>query len=151
MKDSSLAQKHFQIPLSVAAGAAAAANRQPRAQPAQAPPPQRPQEGAAAQDRQWAAPPPDPGPAGAKGRGKGRGGKGKGVGWRAQSNPRTPDGRLKCFRYQRNKCPGNCGKAHVCLVCNGAHPASKCHLRPAQAAPPGGGPPAGDAGGTPLR
>eukprot|EP00974_Lingulodinium_polyedra_P060303 5812884-Lingulodinium_polyedra.AAC.1 len=91
MKDPALSQKHFQVPLSVAAGAAAAALRQPRAPQQPSPAVQRPPEGAAASDRQWAPPSDAPaGPSKGDGRGKGRP---KG-GWRQSANPRTPDGRL---------------------------------------------------------
>jgi hypothetical protein len=42
-------------------------------------------------------------------------------------NATTPDGREKCFRYNKKTgCPGNCGRVHVCLMCNEPHPKTEC-------------------------
>ena len=75
------------------------------------------------------------------GRGKGKDGKkgpampapapGRSQKWDAGETNTTPDGRLKCFRYQRGKCSDpRCDKVHVCLVCNGEHPKKACPRRP---------------------
>ena len=52
--------------------------------------------------------------------------------WRKGQSSTTPDGRAVCFAYNRNRCNGNCGMVHVCLVCGGGHPKSACPRRPAQ-------------------
>ena len=79
---------------------------------------------------------------GGKGGKAGKGGKsdkgGKAGTWRQGTSNTTPDGRLKCFRFQRGACTGGCGKVHSCLVCNGNHGANSCPRKPAQ----------GDAAGT---
>ena len=61
-------------------------------------------------------------------------------GWKNQVNPNTPDGRQKCFKYNKGTCQGGCGRVHTCLVCNGAHPMIQRTSKP-----PGGG--KGDAAG----
>ena len=58
-------------------------------------------------------------------------GRGSGGSWRAGESAKTPDGRTKCFKYQRGACTGACDRVHVCLVCYGQHPASQCPRRPA--------------------
>ena len=77
-------------------------------------------------------------PKGGKGRGKSQGKASKGQqqgqqlqSWRAGESTTTPDGRLKCFRFQRGLCNNpNCDEVHVCTVCNGNHPAKDCPRRP---------------------
>ena len=73
------------------------------------------------------APPPPPplAAAGAKGKGKGAA-----AGTNVRQNTTTSDGTPICFRFQRGKCPGNCGRAHVCQRCFGAHPETSCPSRP---------------------
>ena len=66
-----------------------------------------------------------------KGTGKGKGSKdNRKSGWRSGQSGFTPDGRMKCYRYQRNQCSGGCNKVHACLVCNGNHPMISCPRRP---------------------
>ena len=155
-EDTSLIQKYFLTPVSLAAGAEAARMAvQKRPAPAEwsGPPPTRQADGSAANPVMYEH--------GAKGRGKrtgGRGGKGagnrgnakgrgkKGVthhnsgGWSAGEQNSTPDGRLKCFRFQRGKCTDpRCDKVHSCLVCNGPHGKKDCPRRQS----------AGDAAGRP--
>ena len=84
---------------------------------------------------------------GGGGRGGGRGGGNGQGGWRNGASNFTPDGRSKCFAYQKGKCRGNCGYVHACLVCNGPHPAMHCPRRPASASGGGGG---GGAGPPPM-
>ncbi len=64
----------------------------------------------------------------AKGKGKGKGGKTKGKDAQKPAEIlKTPDGRFKCFRYQRGNCKDpKCGNVHVCLICNGAHGKRDC-------------------------
>ena len=64
---------------------------------------------------------------GQKGRGKGKDRKGK-----QASRPKkpveyiqTPDGRHKCFRFQKEKCNG-CDRVHTCTICNAPHPKVRC-------------------------
>ena len=82
---------------------------------------------------------------------KGKGwGKHKRTGWKSAATNTTPDGRLKCFAYQRGKCRGACGKVHACLICNGDHPMTQCHRKPKASPPPGGAAVAADAAGRPA-
>ena len=68
-----------------------------------------------------------------KGKGKGKGSSSKGKSGK-QRQPgtngerrNTPDGRQKCFAYNREGCHDkNCGRVHVCLFCAGPHPATAC-------------------------
>ena len=60
-----------------------------------------------------------------------KGSRSSGGSWRAGESAKTPDGRAKCFKYQRGACTGACDRAHVCLVCGGQHPANQCPRRPA--------------------
>ena len=48
------------------------------------------------------------------------------AGWRSK----TSDGRLICFAFNNayERCPGGCGKAHVCQRCEGNHPAHACKV-----------------------
>jgi hypothetical protein len=55
--------------------------------------------------------------------------------WRAGESNFTPDGRAKCFKFNKGKCDGSCGYVHACLVCNGSHPISECPRRPKSAPP----------------
>ena len=58
---------------------------------------------------------------------------GKGGGKSSGKTANTPDGRQKCFDYQKGKCTGpTCpnGRVHVCIYCDGPHPASECPQRP---------------------
>ena len=87
-----------------------------------------------------------------KGKGKGKKGKGKkgeskgkvkgqetkGIGkgagsWKAGMSNITPDGKLKCFAFQRGRCAGNCNMAHACQVCNGPHGLKDCPRKPGDA------------------
>jgi len=44
-----------------------------------------------------------------------------------ESRGYTPDGRQKCFAYNKGGCKDpKCARAHVCLRCNGPHPAFQC-------------------------
>ena len=125
--------KYFTIPTTLNAGAAAA--KRPRIAEHTGTT-RRPPDGLQAEVQ------PPPAPHAGKGRGKGNKGRGRGdqrTGWKSGGSGRTPDGRLKCFRYQRKKCQGNCGKVHTCLLCNGPHPMVECDRRPART---------GDAAGT---
>ena len=123
--------KYFTTPVSLAAGAAAAGSKRSRGSPQ----PSRPAVGMAADA---AAP--------AQGEGQGwwdnkyskkykkgdkKSGRGSGGSWRGGESAKTPDGRAKCFKYQRGACTGACDRVHVCLVCNGQHPANQCPRRPA--------------------
>ena len=123
--------KYFTTPVSLAAGAAAAGSKRSRGSPQ----PSRPAVGMAADA---AAP--------AQGEGQGwwdnkyskkykkgdkKSGRGNGGSWRGGESAKTPDGRAKCFKYQRGACTGACDRVHVCLVCNGQHPANQCPRRPA--------------------
>ena len=147
-KDPGLLQRHFITPTAMAAGADAA-----RAASGSGSSSSRP---AAVQQQQLALMPfsggrpaegfdagssallPFGGPFGGSrpAKGKGRKGKGKGKsktkpdGWKLTKNPMTPDGRQKCFRYNKETCPGDCGRVHVCLVCGGPHPLTKCPQKP---------------------
>jgi hypothetical protein len=42
-----------------------------------------------------------------------------------QAHTDTPDGRKMCFAWNSptEQCAGGCGRAHVCRICFGAHPA----------------------------
>ena len=148
--------KYFSTPVALAAGAAAASgvlggapsgratrrSRSPRRD--------RPSEGTEQDTEKWK---------GDHHRGKGDGGrKGKGsgkqnrrTGWKSTSTNVTPDGRLKCFAFQRGKCQGGCGKVHVCLICNGDHPMTQCHRKPKAPPPPGSAASASDAAGRPAQ
>ena len=57
-----------------------------------------------------------------RGKGKGRkgGGKGRGKKGGRQLHDRTPDGRQICWRWNnpRERCRFNCGRLHVCQLCN---------------------------------
>jgi hypothetical protein len=53
-------------------------------------------------------------------------------------NPKTPDGRDKCYKFQRGNCPCNCGRVHTCLRCNGPHPMNACPSTPGASAGSGG-------------
>ena len=125
-------QKYFLSPTAFAAGAAGAASsassKRQRTE-------DRPHEG-------FQASPWQPPPAAGRGRSSGKGasggrsrgkGRAKGGGWRAGQQNTSPDGRLKCFRYQRGTCTGSCGKVHACLACGGPHPQSQCTRRPTNA------------------
>ena len=48
----------------------------------------------------------------------------------AWQNNKTPEGREKCYKYQKKQCPGNCGRVHACLACGGTHPVWECPKRP---------------------
>jgi hypothetical protein len=147
--------KYFSTPVALAAGAAAAsgvisgASSGRASHRSRSPRGDRPSEGAEQDTVKW------------KGDGKGRsdgGKKGKGggkqnrrTGWKSTSTNTTPDGRLKCFAYQRGKRQGGCGKVHVCLICNSDHPMTQCHRRPKASPPPGGAAVASDAAGRPAQ
>ena len=155
--DTALLQKYFITPISLAAGAEAAratAGKRPAPADWPVPPSTRQAEGSSAppisfSDSSGGGRRGNPkGGKGAKGNPKGgKGGKDKGKGKRQNQQPQqqqqqgqrwtsgesneTPDGRMKCFRYQRGKCTdANCGRVHACLVCNGKHPKMHCPLRP---------------------
>ena len=59
--------------------------------------------------------------------------------WAAARNPVTPDGRQKCYKFQKGRCSGECGRVHICLLCNGDHPMMKCPKRPGQGRPAAAG------------
>ena len=42
---------------------------------------------------------------------------------------KTPDGRSICYKYQTGKCTATCNMVHVCQICFGTHPSSKCNKR----------------------
>ena len=126
-QDERLIQRYFTTPAGLAAGAAFASG-QVRRQSVSAP----------ASSSNVAA-----NPGGKQGRGKGnvkksrqkrkaepkaagkKGGKGSGT-------TSTPDGRQKCFKYNKGTCTsGACpdGRIHVCLKCDGPHPAKECPQR----------------------
>ena len=84
------------------------------------------------------------------GQGKNRGNKGKAVtppsqkpqqSWQTQYDLKrtTPDGKAICFAYNNNgeRCPGSCGREHVCQICFGKHPGHVHHK--ASDRGPGGG------------
>jgi len=60
-----------------------------------------------------------------KGAGGGKNKGGKPV--KQESQFKTPDGREKCFRYQRGRCNG-CDRVHSCVYCNGPHPGRDCKM-----------------------
>ena len=140
-EDTSIFQKYFLTPVALAAGAEAAraAAKRP-ADPSwtsgSVPPNLRPVEGSQAEPAAFVPPASKGKGKQSKGKGKGKnnkkgGGKQQGgASWRANESTVTPDGRMKCFKFQKGKCPGNCGKVHTCLVCNGKHPVTKCPQRP---------------------
>ena len=143
--------KYFLTPVSLAAGAAVAREAMRGRQRSRTPRREahRPLDGLErsqteaprdAQPSKEGPPPPPPG-RGAKGGGKkgGRGRDGAAKGWRAGGSRTTPDGRFKCFRYQRGKCDGKCGMVHSCYVCNGPHPMKECTRRPPSGDPDRGG------------
>ena len=144
-KDAALFQKYFVTPTAVAAGAeaarsaaAAASSHAParlqNARPAGRtgdglPGGGRPAEGFASD---FPPPPPQLGVArSGKGKGGGKGKSGKRTGWRSSQSNSTPDGRAKCFKYQKGQCNGGCGRVHACLVCGGPHPMTQCPRKPA--------------------
>ena len=132
-------RKYFMVPTSMAAGAAAAV-----ATLGHVPPPPAPHK-VPRQDHQADRPVDGAADQGVavgnyKGGKGGKGGKGaarepqtppKTKAWKKGRNNLTPDGRLKCFKYQRDKCKEkNCAKVHVCLVCNNDHPMIRCDRKP---------------------
>ena len=128
-------RKYFTMPTSLAAGAAAAAAA---SHTNKVPPPKqmdRPWDGAAEPAASWAAPATPP-PRPHKGQGKlatpvKKPKKQGGKGWTSAASNTTPDGRLKCFKFQREKCfVKDCPRVHVCLVCNGDHPKIRCPKKP---------------------
>ena len=130
--DEKTLRNHFTLPISVAA--AAAANRQ--------------EEGGRSSNvrgRERSRSPHQRGDSRAKrskSKGQGKhpqGGKGKGKGKNNNSKSKrsktdrwtTPDGRQKCFAYNKEGCQDRaCQRVHVCLRCGGAHPAYECTLPP---------------------
>lgn len=46
------------------------------------------------------------------------------------------NGRPICCNFQHNRCSGNCGRAHVCLNCQGPHPSQRCNEKSGSAARP---------------
>lgn len=81
-------------------------------------------------------------PKGVKGKMKGKG-KGKVPG----KHTHTSDGRQICFAYNspHERCKGQCGRAHVCQVCFGAHP---MHMHQSEAKKSPGGQPAAEKAAT---
>ena len=159
-EDTALFQKYFITPVSLAAGAEAARSTSSKRQAPQEwalPPPTRQADGSSAMPVSFGAAQAGPNGKG-KGRAKGRGkqqqgrqqqfqqrqqpqqqpqqqprqnDRSQGSRWSDGERNVTPDGRMKCFRYQRNKCTDpNCPRVHVCLVCNGKHPKIECPKRP---------------------
>ena len=141
-KDTGLLQRHFITPTAMAVGAdaarAASGSAASSSRPAalsNAPASQqhaimpygggRPAEGFEAGVRL----PPQAHGGGRQNKGKGKG-KGKGSSWKQMRNPSTPDGRQKCYRYNKGTCPGDCGRVHSCLICNGPHPQTSCPKKP---------------------
>ena len=133
--------KYWTLPVSLAAASSvgSSSKRQRSRTPSRG---QRPQD-SFAQRQQAPTQPPPPFVPPAGGKGKGAKGKGKGkqrggnqgggnfgtagpANWRAGQSNTTPDGRMKCFKFQRGKCSGGCGKVHQCLVCNGEHGMQNC-------------------------
>ena len=151
-KDTALLQRYFITPVALAAGAeaayAASSGKGSRRVDADRQPPSRPAEGSQAPPASLGQPGKCSGLKGSgKGKGSGRKGRGKNSGqgsggkgkptsdktsWKSGTSNNTPDGRLKCFRYQRGNCDGNCGRVHSCLVCNGPHPVKDCPRLPKQ-------------------
>ena len=133
--DDRLYQKHFITPASQEASIIA--TRSVRQQPAQSsssraassampPPPQRQQGGAGVKKPRKRKRGPAPKAASQPRKG------GKGGGKQANKSANTPDGRQKCFDYQRGKCTGpSCpnGRVHVCIYCDGPHPGDECPQR----------------------
>jgi len=138
--DTALLQRYFLTPVSMAAGAEAALHAAPK-RPLQS-------AGSGARPADGATQPTvtsDYSKRQKKGDGKGKGtrktkggGKAEGKskqssncsGWDAHEKGKTPDGRDKCYRYQRDQCNGRCGRVHVCVVCDGPPPKRSCPLRP---------------------
>ena len=135
-EDDRLFQRHFITPSSQEASIVAAQGvRQSPAQSsssrpassAMPPPPQRQPNGAGVKKPRKRKRGPAPKAASQPRKG------GKGGGKSAGKTATTPDGRQKCFDYQRGKCTGfTCpnGRVHVCIYCDGAHPGSECTQRP---------------------
>ena len=57
--------------------------------------------------------------------------------WKSGLTTKTPDGRQKCFPFQRKAgCTRkDCDKIHACLVCNGPHGQHACPQKPAGGKP----------------
>lgn len=116
-------ERYFVTPLAVsAAGQAAARSRSPAG---------------GASSSAWNSQ-----PKGVKGKMKGKG-KGKVPG----KHTHTSDGRQICFAYNspHERCKGQCGRAHVCQVCFGAHP---MHMHQSEAKKSPGGQPAAEKAAT---
>ena len=66
-----------------------------------------------------------------KGRGKGKEGRAKKL---KEGSDRTPEGQPICFRYNAKGCKNGdkCHFAHVCMLCFGKRPATKCPQKTAK-------------------
>jgi len=127
-KDAGLHQRYFLTPTAVATGAGAARTAASSASSSL----KRPLESTARPAEGFQAPTSASadGGGGPSAKGKGKGNPKRKPTWKKNQNPRTPDGRQKCFKYHKGKCSGGCGRIHACLVCGGPHPLMQCPQKP---------------------